>query len=169
MSKWDAIVEFLGSLMAMAGFVAFVYAFYKNNQIQKRNIGNETWPTVEGKILKSEMVQQYFFLQQYSYEPRIRYSYSVEGKTYESDSISMRFLSSKSADTVQEVVCEYPEGSPATVYYNPDDPEESVLIPGVSVGTSGVQLFSLVMIFVLGYVTYSFFTERWEVIYSTLF
>ena len=169
MSKWDAIVEFLGSLIAMAGFVAFVYVFYKNNQMQKRNIGNETWPTVEGKILKSEVVQQYFFLQQYSYEPRIHYSYSVEGKTYESDSISMRFLSSKSADTVQEVVGNYPAGSQATVYYNPDDPEESVLIPGVSVGTSVAPILFLVMIFVLGYVTYNFFTERWKVIYSTLF
>ncbi|MCJ8330086.1 MAG: DUF3592 domain-containing protein [Lentisphaeria bacterium] len=63
----------------------------------------------------------------------VEYSYQVAGKEFTSRQVSYNneTTSYRNAKLFSK---KYPEGSEITVYYNPDDPEEALLYPGLDVG-----------------------------------
>ncbi len=97
---------------------------------------SESWPTVEGVITFAEVrVHQPSVRDRRElglktrYTPRITYRYQVDGKTYENHVIGRYGYTSKWASGISRG--QYAVGKPVTVYYNPENPAESVLEPGL--------------------------------------
>lgn len=145
---------FGGLFFLIFGLIILIFAI----QTSIVSIESEDWPTAEG-IITSSMIDSYEerdtstgdddFPPTYTtyYEPKITYSYSVNGAEYSSDKISFsrtRFVIQSDA---QEVIEKYSTGTNVTVYYNPDNPSEAVLEPGIQnsggmiCGTIGAVVF----------------------------
>ncbi len=60
--------------------------------------------------------------------PRIRYTYTVNGQTYENERVHAKL----SAESCETVLSKYPKGKSVDVYYNPETPAKSLLEPGFS-------------------------------------
>ena len=116
------------------------------------------WPTVGGTILESTIESKTSSSQSRDsqgsttrktttqYVPRIRYQYRVEGQEYENN-ILQKIGNPGPQRAAQQIVQQYPQGSPTTVYYDPADPQNSVLVPGNSTETRWVLwLFTYVPI-----------------------
>ena|GEM_PF-1565861 len=82
-----------------------------------RGITSRSWPSTIGQVIQSE----------YDYgegEDKFCYTYTIKEQSYKSkrESTCIAFWNN--------MVEEYPKGSIVTVYYNPDDPGDAVLVPG---------------------------------------
>ncbi len=119
------------------------------------------WPTVEGAILESDIQSETSSSQSRDsqgsttrktttqYVPRIRYQYRVEGQEYENN-ILQKIANPGPQRAAQQIAQRYPQGSQTEVYYDPADPQNSVLIPGNSSETRWVLwLFTYVPIGIL--------------------
>lgn len=64
-----------------------------------------------------------------TYTPIIRYAYEFMGKNYEGSRVSFgsEEKSYEKRKKAEKVVARHPAGSQPTIYYNPDDPAQSVL------------------------------------------
>lgn len=99
---------------------------------------SETWPSVSGVITKSELVVtkkkrtgKKRRRNKTSYKPKIEYSYQVENKQYSNNQLSFSgYRSDKSG--VEATVNFYPVTKVIDVFYNPTNPQESVLEKGAS-------------------------------------
>ena len=102
---------------------------YKRKESLKTAV--QTWPTTTGKIISSTVERD----PAGSYvTPRIVYEYQVDGLTYQADLISLeeayKSVSARSLASWQKthnLVESYPEGTTVTIYYNPENIEQSFL------------------------------------------
>ena len=62
----------------------------------------------------------------------MNYSYEVESVSYEGDKISMSESSVRSWSRAQKMASGYPKGGNVRVFYDPDDPQTSVLVTGLN-------------------------------------
>jgi uncharacterized protein (TIGR03382 family) len=90
---------------------------------------SKSWPTVQGRVVQSldgEWKRSQNGGPGYrSSKPTVTYEYEVEGRTFTGSCISF------SSDAVPtHVTGRYPDGGGATVHYDADAPERSVLMPG---------------------------------------
>lgn len=101
------------------------------------------WPTAQGRILSSEKTYVTSSTTSTSnsstvaggttrkswtsYRPSISYSYTVDGSEYESTRLELGSIDMGRTDEYLE---DFPEGKEVTVHYNPEDPEQAVLIAG---------------------------------------
>lgn len=87
--------------------------------VTSRKIGQ--WPTIEGRIVKSETNGRGDHLL-----PEIEFSYAVDNKPY-----TQRFDFPPDVDPMPELsasyVEKYPLGKKVTVYYNPENPSDATL------------------------------------------
>jgi len=96
------------------------------------------WPETPG-VVTASFVHEYTEIDdsEPAFTPRIGYLYTVDGKTYSNDLISfkinsMRIRSEKTKSWAETVISDYPVGSAVTVYYNPVNPQISVLQKGAA-------------------------------------
>jgi hypothetical protein len=133
---------------------AFSYTGYRTS------LASKTWPSVTGSIIQSEIERQTSTsgegankkttVKEY---PKIAYQYHIDGQRYKSANIS--FLSSSGG--ARQVVSRYPHGKTVPVYYNPDKPEQAVLVPG-SPEFNYVPYFFSVFFVLLGLILFG----RWR-------
>lgn len=100
------------------------------------DIGTGDWEPVDGVVKSSGVSTSTDGEGGTTYCLYVSYQYTVDGKTYDGDRVSYSAENScnswsKNADD------DYPEGKGITVYYDPDNPRESVLESGLS----GVDFF----------------------------
>lgn len=96
------------------------------------------WPETPG-VVTASFVHEYTEIDdsEPAFTPRIGYIYTVDGKTYSNDLISFKFnsmrnRSEKTKSWAETVISDYPIGSAVTVYYNPANPQISVLQKGAA-------------------------------------
>lgn len=96
--------------------------------------------TTEGRVRSSE-VTHHDSDDGSTHGVRITYSYTVDGHEYTGD--RYRFDKFKTSDSkwAREAVRAHPIGSTTTVYYNPRDPAEAVLRPGLAGSDLFLALF----------------------------
>ena len=96
-----------------------------------------SWPSIEGEISHSAVLYQTETSSvqgaHATYKADIAYRYKVRGRNYSSARISLLDLAS-SPGRAEQIVNRYPDQSKVDVYYNPADPADAVLEPGVSSG-----------------------------------
>jgi hypothetical protein len=67
------------------------------------------------------------------FAPHVVYEYEVNGVTYRGERLKAGIRSfTGNLRKVEQELARYPVGGMVRVYYNPDDPAEAVLQPGVS-------------------------------------
>ncbi len=90
----------------------------------------------------------------YTYHPEIRYTYIAEGKTHEGSRVQFGGFPDFTQAEAQEILAQYPVGAQVTVYYDPDQPTNAVLVveqmaPYEIVRGCGILLILFLIIIVL--------------------
>jgi hypothetical protein len=102
---------------------------------QAREMGDaREWPTTEGVITTSRIASSHqtstekgWRENRYEYEVQVQYSYNVDGVSYSSNRLRIRPSKYSSESTARRELKEYPPGQRVRVYYNPQEPERSLL------------------------------------------
>jgi hypothetical protein len=104
----------------------------------------EGFASTTGAITRSEVTEHSGRRGKRTYGIDIRYSYSVNGRTFEGDTYrySNSNMSSSDKDWAHEAVRAHPAGGPVTVHYDAANPGDSVLKPGIE----GADLFVLMFL-----------------------
>jgi len=104
------------------------------------------WPTTTGSIISRRYVGQKYKEYDGDYytniDGYIRYQYSVDDEQYTSNGVN-------SVDTPfypHDIVVHYPEGKDVIVYYNPNDPSEAVLEPGIVLSLKAFDIDSEILV-----------------------
>jgi hypothetical protein len=118
MKPWEHPLAIVG-----AGVVLLVFGVYTRVQ----SLRSRSWPVVTGVITESRLDSRRNRDGQWSHTARIHYRYDVNGKTYNSDTIS---YAKGLFDGASVQVSRYPQGSAVGVHYDPKDPRSAVLDPG---------------------------------------
>lgn len=92
---------------------------------------------------------------------KVRYAYEVDGRRYESDSVSSVPFSSSASDgaepsaILRDLVAAFPTGATVTAWVNPDDPERAVLFPAENaywvVLAAGAAVLALGVLVLIGF------------------
>jgi hypothetical protein len=117
-----------------------------------KSVDSENWPSVQGAVLSSEIITRTerepdSHFDDYYYTPKVSYNYTVNGNGHTSDRIAFIVSEEVVKNEVQKIIDNYPVGKTVTVYYNPDNPSEAVLEPGIKdsgsmiCGTTGSLIF----------------------------
>ena len=127
-SRTTITVLLLGAVSA-SGY--FLFQQYDSN-VSALASASMTWPQVNGLVTRSELEYQRREVvksRKTDFKVNVSYEYVVDGKVYENDIV--RFDQQMlSTDRKQVLVGSYPTGKRVDVYYNPDDPGQSVLVRG---------------------------------------
>ena len=104
------------------------------------------WPSVPGTVRTSGVVEDSSSSgsrrsSSVTYHANVVYDYVVEGKAYQGERISYGSYGTGDEERATRIAAGYPEGAAVRVYFQPDDPGESVLEPG----TEGVPWFFVAM------------------------
>lgn len=87
------------------------------------------WPSTEGQIISSTISKSTRDEDGCcEYELHVRYSYQVDGMVLEGNRLRVRSDSSQFLSHVEKKQAEYPVGARVKVYYDPEQPDRSVLI-----------------------------------------
>lgn len=92
----------------------------------------KNWPTTKGVILEAEVQKVLRGDEVDSYEPALKYSYEIAGVKRASSRITFnaKTMSFKSRDEANAFLSKYQVGTEIAVRYDPQHPEEAVLIAG---------------------------------------
>ena len=128
------IYNFILLVLFLFGLGLLAYGIFNGYRSMKA----ESWPVAEGIILTSQ-IERSISNGERRYRAIIRYSYQVNGNTYQNNRVSYVNVSTKGY--AEKLVGRYPVDHTVDVYYNPNKPSESVLSAGINFG---VALFLLV-------------------------
>jgi hypothetical protein len=108
----------------------------------RRGNASVHWPSVKGSVIESR-----FVLEGDESELIIRYEYLADAKSREGNTVTFSGFS-LDLDTLEAYVRKYPQGASVRVYYDPVQPDVSVLEPGVE--AKNFLIGSLVLIVLFG-------------------
>mgnify|MGYP006221239427 FL=1 len=120
-------------IWVIAGFLIFTIvnvAFIVDEDTSK-------WQAEDAKILDTGMIYEFFHEKGddewfgndgWGYHPTILYEWQIDGETYVSTSYSKKYVNFSTPEAANQWLEDYPVGSNATAYVNPDDPSDAVLI-----------------------------------------
>lgn len=113
---------------------------------------SRNWPKVRGTIVRSWLDEYISTKGGHSFEVRAVYAYKVGGIRYENDKIkfSTQLTGGDRPYGEQELARIAPAGQPRDVYYDPDRPSRSCLIPGVSAYYYTIFPFVTGLFFLIG-------------------
>jgi len=108
----------------------------------RRSFGSKSWPKTVGTVVSTEVKRTVTHTaNSVSYEPYVKYTYSVRGQQYAHDKLTAAVTPGiREPAGAAAIVAKYPVGHQVTVFYNPADPGDAVLGAG---GSSGDWYFVL--------------------------
>ncbi len=106
------------------------------------------WPSVKGTLISSSIRSNIKTASSDSYEAKILYSYTVNGKTYTGKRVCYGDFGIRTRSRAEKIIAHYPEGKNVRVFYDPDDPKEGILEPGITRESFG--FFGIGVICILG-------------------
>lgn len=114
------------------GLILLLFSIYYYLKAKK----SVNWPTTEGTILTSNVLKETSNTSDNNrstlYKAEICYSYNVMAQKYLSDKISfMPTYSTTSSKLAYVETTKYPVNTKVFIYYNPANPKEAVIEPGV--------------------------------------
>ncbi len=133
--------QFFGGILIITGIGmigVWIYLFL-------RALSTKNWASTTGKIIKGEVINSGTSSGSNSWSPTIKYLYSINDNQFEGDRIKTIVSSYSSTKQAQKELDKYPVNSSVKVYYNPDKPADSVIIPGVAKGIFGILAGGLVL------------------------
>jgi hypothetical protein len=123
-------------LITLAMFAAGIFFILWGGYEIMAGYASKKWPSAEGKITSSYVQKQVRSIEDSSkkptYYPKVRYQYSVGGKSYTGDRINFSGgEGGEKKSKSQAVVDRYPSGQKVIVYYDPKHPDKAVLERGI--------------------------------------
>lgn len=125
--------------MVVLGLVIIFYGLHVLEQAG----ASANWPAVSGKVLASGIEETLWSESkrindrntgtrtEKRYGPQVRYEYRAYGMLYTGQGIRIVDALHEHPEAVQPIVARYPVDSRVRVYFNPNDPAQAVLEPGV--------------------------------------
>jgi hypothetical protein len=102
-----------------------------------KDLASRTWPTVEGKVHSARHGHSYRGIVRL----RLAYEYSVHGQRYVGSRYSFGWTAGLAGGAkVHTFVTAHPRGSTLKVHYNPRNPAQALIAPGLSTGNLMVSL-----------------------------
>jgi hypothetical protein len=136
---------------------------------RKKSKVSASWPTVVGKILSTDVVAhrssgggRHGSSVRSSYEPVVKYSYSVGDKNFEGKKIGFVDIRG-SKGSAEKRVESFSSMKELIVHYNPDSPKEAVLDPKAT-GSGG--LFGIGIVLALIGILILFNAQAFSVLFS---
>lgn len=130
---WSSITLFADALLARSGF----------KQLQALTFAPVEATVVDGKVAEDGGGEGA------TYEAKIRFRYVVAGQEFSGERYRHGF-SVGNRSYIEKLVQDYPAGSRTTAHYNPADPAEALLSPGLSAEDFFILLcmtpFNLIMV-----------------------
>src|SRR5256885_330590 len=121
--------QLVGMLFAAIG--AGIVAWSLWNLVQA--IGSRNWTTTEGIVLVSDLQRSRDSDSGLMYRPKISYQYTANGHEFVASRTRFgQALSLSWSGPAIRTVRQYRPGNPVLVYFDPQDPAEAVLEPGIS-------------------------------------
>ncbi len=123
-----------GMLFMIAGGALCVWGLWEVFRAQQ----SASWPAVEGTVISSKVTSESSGSgksRSTSYKADVRYQYDVDGVAYEHDRLRIGLVSTGFKSSAQADVRKHPKGA-TTVYYDPIEPGNSVLEPGLHLSLS---------------------------------
>ena len=127
-------------LLIISGLIAFFIVL----KIKNTAIKSKKWPSVEGVI---EFSNWQTVGEPFDVKPWVRFKYSVNGKEYISNKLSLwwssrRYLAGK--NTMNKIQADYPVGKSVKVFYDPANPRMGILYTGLNTFSNASIYFWLV-------------------------
>ncbi len=166
-SAFFAAVSVAAVVIGVAGVVTFFLGLRRLGEAS----GSRKWPTVKGTVLTSKVEEQLSRHRDESddadapeqvsrtFKATVTYRYVVAEKTLEGARVAPDELETSDRSAADDLVRTFPPGAPVDVFYDPADPAQSVLKPGIS-GASAILPAIGVGLVVLGL---SMFGIVWKV------
>ena len=133
-------VAILSSLIGLVITLIGFYYLFKSKE-------SKSWDSTEGEILTSDVIKEFNNNSEGNnlmYKPEICYSFSVNGQQFISNKIRIMFNFSTNWSTrAYRLVKKYPINSKVTVFYDANNPEDSVLEPGIK--------FEIIVMIIIGF------------------
>jgi|TARA_Y100000310_G_C20564064_1_gene754556 hypothetical protein len=123
--------KLLGWALLLVGGAGLLW----NGWITGNAFTTRSWNTTVGMVYSSEIEFATASLGATGgafYSPDVTYRYQIAGTSYSGHSIYYSDQALLSFEAAQRLVDRFPTGEVTTVYYNPGNPEETVLLPGPS-------------------------------------
>ncbi|RKH36087.1 DUF3592 domain-containing protein [Corallococcus sicarius] len=108
-----------------------------------RQVEAANWPSVQGTITRSEVEAVRSKGIMYSF--KVGYTYSVDGQPYEGSKHRSSSWRTSDPGDAEELVARHPLGTHVPVYYQPGQPSEAMLQPGL--GSSDLFLLMVLLPF----------------------
>jgi hypothetical protein len=138
-------------MLALIFLIIFPFALYKAWQNVQTAKASTSWPTTPGRVTASDTVKVMFRRQ-----PRIAYSYSVNGAPFTSQRVS--FAGGYKPRDVDPILARYPVGSEVIVAHDPLKPAEATLETGANKQvTAQVRILWVCFILIVAVNILSFF------------
>ncbi len=117
----------------VGGYLAYQFI---SKPIEEKAKASKEWSLTHGKVVVSK-IQSEISGGKSMYFADIHYDYTVDGKDYRNSGVSVASegTSTSSKRSVTRTIRKYPEDSEVKVYYNPKNPQESVLETGLDFTT----------------------------------
>ena len=155
-----AVMLMFGRLMPLFFFVVGAVVLWSGVNNYQRGNASENWPTAQGTVLDSKIRDVRSTSSdgptRTSYAVHVEYEYEVEGSVYQGDQVRFGAMMHNERSKAIDEQRKYPTDAPVTVYYNPENVGEAVLVAGygagvwVAVGLGGVfTAVGIVMAFVM--------------------
>lgn len=109
------------------------------------------WPSVQGQIVLSQIMRSTDTSNGHSsttYEPKVQYTYTVNGIVYQGHRIGFGMTVSGSREEAEQALKPYPVGAACMIYYGPKNPAVSVLERKVV--NKGWTLFFTILMLAIG-------------------
>ena len=121
----------LFSAFLVASDVLGVILIWSALRVGWRSLRAFWWPTMEGKIIHMEIERQGSD-DEPMYQLKVGYSYTVDGLSYKGDCVEFLGVSTSNLRSQEELQQRLTAGPGVRVYYDPAQPGESCLVPGLS-------------------------------------
>ncbi len=128
------LLKFLLIVFPLVMGILFIGIGIRNHSLGKQS---ESWPSVQGNLAGESMSARK------KKRVHISYEYRVKDVTYKNSRVN--FQDDKASK--KKIRSQYNVGDTLTVYYNPDDPDQSVLQPGATLTSLLMKLFGALFCF----------------------
>lgn len=136
------MLQIVGGLFCSAIALVGLVLFGGGLRALLRAAGSRRWPTVPGKVVESGVAtrvapavipdeRELPSREQTVHRPVIRYEYTVKSIVFSSNDIGFGATESSSSGQAGNLAARFPVGREVTVHYDPDDPSEACLQPGI--------------------------------------
>ncbi len=109
---------------------------------------SKNWPTTVATVQKSVVKTDVGEEGGFSYSALVLYEFEVNGFGHSGDRVTFGDFGSGDEERVKEIVKRYPEGTEVRVYFHPNDPDLSILEPGLTARAWAIPGFGFVFLII---------------------